>query len=106
MPQMIALYNGMGGGPAGTLLTQLMAKAMNRSMASVPFKRFGVQDAAGGTATGTMKAIGAADVALKMSCSMVRTCACCTAMERRSPPSRSTGSSRSSDPGHWARRMS
>ncbi len=42
MPQMIALYNGMGGGAAGTLLTQLMAKAMNRSLASVLLKRFGV----------------------------------------------------------------
>jgi NAD(P) transhydrogenase subunit beta len=89
MPVVISLYNALTGlavafegfvlqnaamiiagtvvGAAGTLLTQLMAKAMNRSLASVLFKRFGAQGtAAGGTAVGSMKAIDAVDVAVMM----------------------------------------
>jgi NAD(P) transhydrogenase subunit beta len=54
-------------GSAGTLLTQLMAKAMNRSLGNVLFSGFG--DTGGGTTTavtGTMKAIDASDVGVMM----------------------------------------
>jgi NAD(P) transhydrogenase subunit beta len=90
MPVVISLYNALTGlavafegfvldnaamiiagtvvGSAGTLLTQLMAKAMNRSLANVLFSGFGeaaVVGASGGPA-GTMKAIDTADVAVML----------------------------------------
>ncbi len=71
MPVVISLYNALTGlavafegfvldnaamiiagtvvGSAGTLLTQLMAKAMNRSLGNVLFSNFGESSAAGGT---------------------------------------------------------
>ena len=58
---------GMVVGAAGTLLTQLMAKAMNRSIGNVLFGSFGA--AAGGAAqaiTGSQKPIEAADAAVMM----------------------------------------
>ena len=56
-------------GSAGTLLTQLMAKAMNRSLGNVLFSGFG--DSGGGSSsaeavTGSMKAIEANDVGVMM----------------------------------------
>jgi NAD(P) transhydrogenase subunit beta len=89
MPVVISLYNALTGlavafegfvlnnaamiiagtvvGSAGTLLTQLMAKAMNRSLANVLFSGFG-ETAAGAAAgpAGTMKAIETADVAVML----------------------------------------
>jgi NAD(P) transhydrogenase subunit beta len=90
MPVVISLYNALTGlavafegfvlgnaamiiagtvvGSAGTLLTQLMAKAMNRSLSNVLFSGFG----SGPTGTaeagpeGAMKAIDAADAAVMM----------------------------------------
>jgi NAD(P) transhydrogenase subunit beta len=89
MPVVISLYNALTGlavafegfvmnnaamiiagtvvGSAGTLLTQLMAKAMNRSLANVLFSDFG--SGGGGTATevkGSMKPIEASDVGVMM----------------------------------------
>jgi NAD(P) transhydrogenase subunit beta len=88
MPVVISLYNAMTGlavafegfvlnnaamiiagivvGSAGSLLTQLMAKAMNRSLANVLFSGFG--DSAGGDqeVTGAMKGIEATDVGVMM----------------------------------------
>ena len=89
MPVVISLYNALTGlavafegfvldnaamiiagtvvGSAGTLLTQLMAKAMNRSLANVLFSGFG--DTSGAPASGpagTMKAIDTADVAVML----------------------------------------
>ncbi len=89
MPVVISLYNAFTGlavafegfvldneamiiagtvvGAAGTLLTQLMAKAMNRSIGNVLFGSFGA--AAGGEAqaiTGSQKPIEASDVAVMM----------------------------------------
>ncbi|UCG74422.1 MAG: NAD(P)(+) transhydrogenase (Re/Si-specific) subunit beta [Chromatiales bacterium] len=88
MPVVISLYNALTGlavafegfvldnaamiiagtvvGSAGTLLTQLMAKAMNRSLANVLFSGFG--DSSGGSqeVTGAMKAIDANDVGIMM----------------------------------------
>jgi H+-translocating NAD(P) transhydrogenase subunit beta len=89
MPVVISLYNALTGlavafegfvignaamiiagtvvGAAGTLLTQLMAKAMNRSLANVLFSGFG--DTGGtdtGSATGTMKEIEAGDAGVSM----------------------------------------
>jgi NAD(P) transhydrogenase subunit beta len=89
MPVVISLYNALTGlavafegfvmnnaamiiagtvvGSAGTLLTQLMAKAMNRSLANVLFSDFG--SASGGAATavsGSMKPIEASDVGVMM----------------------------------------
>ncbi|TAL71937.1 MAG: NAD(P)(+) transhydrogenase (Re/Si-specific) subunit beta [Rhodanobacter sp.] len=58
---------GMVVGAAGTLLTQLMAKAMNRSISNVLFGSFGA--AASGTAqeiSGAQKPIDAADAAVMM----------------------------------------
>jgi NAD(P) transhydrogenase subunit beta len=52
---------GMVVGAAGTLLTQLMAKAMNRSLANVLFSNFGEGAAQGGTIAGSLKPIDAAD---------------------------------------------
>ncbi len=92
MPVVISLYNALTGlavgfegfvlqnpammiagivvGSAGTLLTQLMARAMNRSLGNVLFSSFGTGDDGGsGSAvevSGTMKAINAADAAITM----------------------------------------
>jgi NAD(P) transhydrogenase subunit beta len=90
MPVVISLYNALTGlavgfegfvldnaamiiagtvvGAAGTLLTQLMAKAMNRSLANVLFANFGETSAAGGggTVTGTQKAIEASDAGVML----------------------------------------
>ena len=91
MPVVISLYNAFTGlavafegfvmqnaamiiagtvvGSAGTLLTQLMAKAMNRSLGNVLFSGFGDTGgaAAGGAAvTGSMKPIEASDVGVMM----------------------------------------
>ena len=90
MPVVISLYNALTGlavafegfvldnaamiiagtvvGSAGTLLTQLMAKAMNRSLANVLFSGFGESAAAGaaGGPVGTMKPIDTADVAVML----------------------------------------
>jgi NAD(P) transhydrogenase subunit beta len=58
---------GMVVGSAGTLLTMLMAKAMNRSLTNVLFSNFGQTPAGGGTAVeGQMKAADAADAAMTM----------------------------------------
>jgi len=56
-------------GSAGTLLTQLMARAMNRSLGNVLFSGFGDTGGAaaeGGAVTGSMKPIDAADVGVMM----------------------------------------
>jgi len=88
MPVVISLYNALTGlavgfegfvldnaamiiagtvvGAAGTLLTQLMAKAMNRSLGNVLFANFGETSAAGGSVTGTQKAIEASDAGVMM----------------------------------------
>jgi NAD(P) transhydrogenase subunit beta len=90
MPVVISLYNALTGlavafegfvlnnaamiiagtvvGSAGTLLTQLMAKAMNRSLANVLFSGFGEApaDAGAGGPAGTMKPIETADVAVML----------------------------------------
>ena len=83
MPVVIALYNAFTGlavacegfvlnnmamiiagtvvGAAGSLLTQLMAKAMNRSISNIIFSRFGVTSAT--QVSGTMKAMEISDAA-------------------------------------------
>ncbi|MEJ1964259.1 MAG: NAD(P)(+) transhydrogenase (Re/Si-specific) subunit beta [Gammaproteobacteria bacterium] len=89
MPVVISLYNALTGlavgfegfvlnnaamiiagtvvGSAGTLLTQLMARAMNRSLGNVLFSGFGETAGASTTAvTGSMKAIDAPDVGVMM----------------------------------------
>ncbi|MCO6411559.1 MAG: NAD(P)(+) transhydrogenase (Re/Si-specific) subunit beta [Thiogranum sp.] len=90
MPVVISLYNALTGlavafegfvlgnaamiiagtvvGSAGTLLTQLMAKAMNRSLSNVLFSGFGSGEAGGGEAgpEGVMKEIDASDAAVMM----------------------------------------
>jgi NAD(P) transhydrogenase subunit beta len=91
MPVVISLYNALTGlavafegfvlqnaamiiagtvvGSAGTLLTQLMAKAMNRSLGNVLFSGFGDSGgsaAAGQAVTGSMKSIEANDVGVMM----------------------------------------
>ena len=89
MPVVISLYNALTGlavsfegfvlgnsamiiagmvvGAAGTLLTQLMAKAMNRSLGNVLFSGFGdTGGEAQGTVTGSMKPIEATDVGVMM----------------------------------------
>ena len=90
MPVVISLYNALTGlavgiegfvlqnpammiagivvGSAGTLLTQLMAKAMNRPLSNVLFSGFGTGDDGGSTmsVSGSMKAIDAADAAITM----------------------------------------
>jgi NAD(P) transhydrogenase subunit beta len=88
MPVVISLYNALTGlavgfegfvldnaamiiagtvvGAAGTLLTQLMAKAMNRSLGNVLFANFGETSTGGGTVTGTQKAIEASDAGVMM----------------------------------------
>jgi len=89
MPVVISLYNALTGlavafegfvldnaamiiagtvvGAAGTLLTQLMAKAMNRSLANVLFSNFGdTSSSAAGSITGTQKAIEASDAGVML----------------------------------------
>jgi H+-translocating NAD(P) transhydrogenase subunit beta len=89
MPVVISLYNAFTGmavglegfvlqnpamiiagvlvGSAGTLLTLLMARAMNRSLANILFSNFGETDAGGGEGvTGTMKSAEASDAAVAM----------------------------------------
>jgi H+-translocating NAD(P) transhydrogenase subunit beta len=89
MPVVISLYNAFTGlavgfegfvldnaamiiagtvvGSAGTLLTQLMAKAMNRSLGNVLFSNFGeTSSAASGSVTGVQKAIEASDAGVMM----------------------------------------
>jgi H+-translocating NAD(P) transhydrogenase subunit beta len=50
-------------GSAGTLLTQLMAKAMNRRLLNILFKPITGEAQAGATVTGTMKEVSALDAA-------------------------------------------
>jgi NAD(P) transhydrogenase subunit beta len=89
MPVVISLYNaftglavGMEGyvlqkpvlmiagvvvGAAGTLLTLVMARAMNRSVSNVLFSRFGVAEVGGGgEIKGSMKPVEASDAAVAM----------------------------------------
>jgi H+-translocating NAD(P) transhydrogenase subunit beta len=90
MPVVISLYNALTGlavafegfvlgnaamiiagtvvGSAGTLLTQLMARAMNRSLGNVLFSGFGDTGGAAvqGTVSGSMKPIEASDVGVMM----------------------------------------
>ena len=89
MPVVISLYNALTGlavafegfvlnnaamiiagtvvGSAGTLLTQLMAKAMNRSLGNVLFSGFGETAAAGAAGpAGTLKAIETSDAAVML----------------------------------------
>lgn len=88
MPVVISLYNALTGlavacegfvlnnaamivagmvvGSAGTLLTQLMAKAMNRSLANVLFAGFGDTGGEGTGVTGAMKEIDPADGGVMM----------------------------------------
>jgi NAD(P) transhydrogenase subunit beta len=89
MPVVISLYNALTGlavafegfvlsneamiiagtvvGSAGTLLTKLMAKAMNRSLGNVLFSGFGdTGGPATGTVSGSLKPIDAADVGVMM----------------------------------------
>ena len=89
MPVVISLYNALTGlavafegfvlqnaamiiagtvvGSAGTLLTQLMAKAMNRSLGNVLFSGFGETAAeGGGEVSGSMKPIEASDAGVMM----------------------------------------
>ncbi len=88
MPVVISLYNAFTGlavsfegyvlqnesmiiagmlvGAAGMLLTQLMAKAMNRSLTNVLFSNFGAAGAGGGGVEGTMKETTATDAAVMM----------------------------------------
>ena len=53
-------------GAAGTLLTQLMAKAMNRSISNVLFSHFGASGTAEEAVEGSMKPIDAADAGIMM----------------------------------------
>lgn len=89
MPVVISLYNALTGlavgfegfvlgnaamiiagtvvGAAGTLLTQLMAKAMNRSLGNVLFSGFGSKvQASEGQVTGSLKPIDSSDAAAMM----------------------------------------
>lgn len=88
MPVVISLYNALTGlavafegfvlqnaamiiagtvvGAAGTLLTRLMAKAMNRSLGNVLFSGFGDTSAAGAAVEGSMKPIDASDAGVMM----------------------------------------
>ena len=53
-------------GAAGTLLTQLMAKAMNRSIARILFTRFGATGAAGSAIEGSMREVDGNDAAITL----------------------------------------
>jgi NAD(P) transhydrogenase subunit beta len=53
-------------GAAGTLLTQLMAKAMNRSISNVLFSHFGAGGAVEESVEGSMKPVDAADAGIMM----------------------------------------
>ncbi|HTT73102.1 MAG TPA: NAD(P)(+) transhydrogenase (Re/Si-specific) subunit beta [Thermoplasmata archaeon] len=53
-------------GSAGSLLTVLMARAMNRSIANVFFGAFGATEETGGAVTGSLKPMQASDVAALM----------------------------------------
>lgn len=53
-------------GAAGTLLTQLMARAMNRPISNVLFSNFGSGSGSTSEITGSMKAIEASDVGVMM----------------------------------------
>jgi NAD(P) transhydrogenase subunit beta len=53
-------------GSAGTLLTQLMAKAMNRSLGNVLFSSFGAAEGEQGEVTGSLKPIDAPDAGIMM----------------------------------------
>jgi len=88
MPVVISLYNALTGlavafegyvlgnpamiiagmvvGAAGTMLTQLMARAMNRSLANVLFSGFGATPAASGAASGSARPIEAGDAAIML----------------------------------------
>ncbi len=88
MPVVISLYNALTGlavgfegfvldnnamiiagtvvGAAGTLLTQLMAKAMNRSLANVLFSGFGSSAEESSEVTGSLKPMDATDAAVMM----------------------------------------
>src|SRR5487761_256312 len=88
MPVVISLYNALTGlavgldgfvlhnaamiiagtvvGSAGTLLTQLMAKAMNRSLGNVLFSNFGESGGTSSAVTGTQKAIEAQDAGVML----------------------------------------
>jgi len=88
MPVVISLYNAFTGiavgfegfvlqnpamiiagvlvGSAGTLLTLLMAKAMNRSISNILFTHFGETEVGGGEIAGTMKSAEASDAAAAM----------------------------------------
>jgi len=57
---------GMVVGSAGTLLTLLMAKAMNRSVSNVIFSNFGATGSGEGEVAGTMKSAEAGDAAVQM----------------------------------------
>ncbi|MFC9790173.1 NAD(P)(+) transhydrogenase (Re/Si-specific) subunit beta [Rhodococcus sp. NPDC127528] len=60
---------GMIVGASGTILTNLMAKAMNRSIPAIVFGSFGGGDAGGAASTaagGTVKATSASDAAIQM----------------------------------------
>jgi NAD(P) transhydrogenase subunit beta len=57
---------GMVVGSAGTLLTLLMAKAMNRSVSNVIFSNFGATAGGEGEVAGTMKSTDAGDAAVQM----------------------------------------
>ncbi|HUX74361.1 MAG TPA: NAD(P)(+) transhydrogenase (Re/Si-specific) subunit beta [Steroidobacteraceae bacterium] len=88
MPVVISLYNALTGlavgfegfvldnaamiiagtvvGAAGTLLTQLMARAMNRSLGNVLFANFGESGAAASAVVGTQKAIESSDAGVML----------------------------------------
>lgn len=88
MPVVISLYNALTGlavafegfvldnaamiiagtvvGSAGTLLTQLMAKAMNRPISNVLFSNFGGDQSGGEAVEGEMRSVEAQDVAITM----------------------------------------
>jgi NAD(P) transhydrogenase subunit beta len=88
MPVVISLYNALTGlavafegyvlgnpamviagmvvGAAGTLLTQLMARAMNRSLANVLFSGFGAAPAAAGAAAGSARQVDPLDAAVTL----------------------------------------